>query len=711
MGKSNPAPPAAPDPSIVGSAQSASNIATANANATLNRTNQITPFGNITYTPGTPNADGVSQWTSQVSLSPSQQALFDANNENSQSMAGLAKNQIGNVASSANKPLDFNGLPSVQSGNLAYLAGQGGPIQNTVSGLGQVQGTLGDAGGIDGSISGAGNVQNGIGDSGHIQSAAAPAGQIATGIAPAGRIQGSVDAGKVNGQIADSGEIMRALNVSNIGDYQGNAQYGHIQDGLNLGDVPKMVGGDALSDAMKEQQQAAYSQQKAFLDPQWQQDQHDLENKLTQQGVMQNSDAWNRAMDDFGRNRSFAYSQAQQQAIGLGNQAQNQLFGQGLAANQNAYGQALGAGNFANAAQQQGFGQAATNVGLNNAAVNDRLALEQAKFSAQNQAQAQQFQQDMARRQVANSAQAQQFGQGLEAAQFGNSAQAQAYGQNSNNAAFQNAAQGQQYSQNTNDVNLNNAAQGQQYAQNLGTGQFANQAQAQQFSQNAAQTAAQAAAQQQRFNQNLESGKFANDALGQQYSQGVGLANLNNAAQSQKFGQGIDNAQLSNQASAQAFGQSMGARQQALSEQQLEQQNPINILNALRTGSQMQAPSFNNSPTSTVNPTDLSGAFNNQFNSQLGGYNGQVAQNNATTGAAGGLASAALMAFMASDIRLKKNIEHIGQLENGLNVYAYDYIWPGPRQVGVMAHEVEKINPAAVAIHPSGYKMVNYGAL
>jgi hypothetical protein len=65
-------------------------------------------------------------------------------------------------------------------------------------------------------------------------------------------------------------------------------------------------------------------------------------------------------------------------------------------------------------------------------------------------------------------------------------------------------------------------------------------------------------------------------------------------------------------------------------------------------------------------------------------------------------------ALFPSDRRLKENIEPLGEDAKGLKWYAYDYIWGGARQVGVMADEA----PAhAVVMHPSGYAMVDYGAL
>ena len=52
-------------------------------------------------------------------------------------------------------------------------------------------------------------------------------------------------------------------------------------------------------------------------------------------------------------------------------------------------------------------------------------------------------------------------------------------------------------------------------------------------------------------------------------------------------------------------------------------------------------------------------------------------------------------AFPMSDRRLKTNIKPIGEI-NSLKWYEFDYIWGGPRQIGVMAQEVLKIIPEAV---------------
>jgi hypothetical protein len=70
-----------------------------------------------------------------------------------------------------------------------------------------------------------------------------------------------------------------------------------------------------------------------------------------------------------------------------------------------------------------------------------------------------------------------------------------------------------------------------------------------------------------------------------------------------------------------------------------------------------------------------------------------------------------------SDAAIKENIRKIGVLDNGLNVYSYEYkapykdMWGHGQQIGVMAQEVEQIIPKAVSVHPDGYKMVDYSMI
>jgi hypothetical protein len=160
MGKGSKAP-AAPDPAETAAAQTASNKETAYWNAVLNNVNQITPYGNLTYTQTgggktyddagyqaalssynqqlndynsyVPDPDGSSpvrpqfnqsapsrgdylisdappQFTSEINLSPEQQALYDTQTRSQQGLATLGEGQIGRITDSVSTPYSYSGI-------------------------------------------------------------------------------------------------------------------------------------------------------------------------------------------------------------------------------------------------------------------------------------------------------------------------------------------------------------------------------------------------------------------------------------------------------------------------------------------------------------------------------------------------------------------------------------------------------------------------
>ena len=187
---------------------------------------------------------------------------------------------------------------------------------------------------------------------------------------------------------------------------------------------------------------------------------------------------------------------------------------------------------------------------------------------------------------------------------------------------FVNQAQGQQFGQNLSAAQLQNQANAQQVQNAMNYGQFANQA------------------QQQQYNQNLSDMQAANQALQQQFGMGLSNAELANQAAQQTYAQGLSNAQLQNQAIQQNFGNA-----------QTLQQQPINILNAVRSGAQMQSaqqPQVSVSQPgqlATVSGPDYLSAATatGQYNQGL--YNAQQAANSGLTSGLFGLGSAGLMAY------------------------------------------------------------------
>lgn len=68
-------------------------------------------------------------------------------------------------------------------------------------------------------------------------------------------------------------------------------------------------------------------------------------------------------------------------------------------------------------------------------------------------------------------------------------------------------------------------------------------------------------------------------------------------------------------------------------------------------------------------------------------------------------------AYGVSDIRLKKNISRIGEMESGLPVYEFEYTFKPGRAIGVMAHEAALRFPDAVAVSDSGFMLVDYARI
>jgi hypothetical protein len=64
-----------------------------------------------------------------------------------------------------------------------------------------------------------------------------------------------------------------------------------------------------------------------------------------------------------------------------------------------------------------------------------------------------------------------------------------------------------------------------------------------------------------------------------------------------------------------------------------------------------------------------------------------------------------------SDIRLKRDIAQVGEIDRGINLYRYRYLWSDTTYVGVMAQEVAAVKPEAVVRGADGYLRVDYARL
>lgn len=158
-----------------------------------------------------------------------------------------------------------------------------------------------------------------------------------------------------------------------------------------------------------------------------------------------------------------------------------------------------------------------------------------------------------------------------------------------------------------------------------------------------------------------------------------------------------DMSQTQNDARQQAMYQAQQAGQQARNN---EIQNNLSIFSAFNplngyTGSSAQG--------STA-------MYDNLYNSQVNAYNAQqqAKQNMAQGWLNLGSAGLNLGMGLFSDARIKENLRPVGQLFNGLTVYAFNFPGEDVTRIGLVAQEVQQQIPQAVRQTEEGLLTVDY---
>lgn len=169
------------------------------------------------------------------------------------------------------------------------------------------------------------------------------------------RVQG------VYGQGIDTGGLPGLQGQLNI---QGPA----LQGQLNTAGLPGLPGAGDLEGFRNEAESALYDRNTAYLDPRFERQEEQLRSRLANQGVVEGSEAFRNAMDDFEQSRETAFRQARNEAIAGGGAEASRMFGIGSQARGQLFGEALGSGAFTNQARGQAFGEAAAGAGLSNQA-------------------------------------------------------------------------------------------------------------------------------------------------------------------------------------------------------------------------------------------------------------------------------------------------------------------------------------------------------
>ena len=99
-------------------------------------------------------------------------------------------------------------------------------------------------------------------------------------------------------------------------------------------------------------------------------------------------------------------------------------------------------------------------------------------------------------------------------------------------------------------------------------------------------------------------------------------------------------------ATTQGFGVGQQANQQAYNQAMTNYNMPLNTLNALRSGSQVQNPTFQNAPQqATTSGADILGATQMGYNAQMGGFNAANAAQQSFNQGLMGLGGAGIMKY------------------------------------------------------------------
>jgi hypothetical protein len=148
------------------------------------------------------------------------------------------------------------------------------------------------------------------------------------------------------------------------------------------------------------------------------------------------------------------------------------------------------------------------------------------------------------------------------------------------------------------------------------------------------------AARQQAFGENQAMTAADLAQRGQMFGENQAMTNADLARQNQQFGQRQAMSLFDINRANQQFGQqqnlaalSGNQRNQALQEAYTRQSRPLDLVNALRTGAQVQNPQFQQfAQQQTTTGPDMLGAANAQYGAQMNAFNAKQASNDAMMG-------------------------------------------------------------------------------
>lgn len=143
-------------------------------------------------------------------------------------------------------------------------------------------------------------------------------------------------------------------------------------------------------------------------------------------------------------------------------------------------------------------------------------------------------------------------------------------------------------------------------------------------------------------------------------------------------------------------------RGQATQELLTEDNQRINQIGALLSGGQVSQPNFMTSAgINGIQGTDNAAIIANNDNQRMNSWQQSQAATGSMLSGIGGL-------FALSDERAKDDKQKIGETEDGMGIYSFKYKGSPKTEIGLMAQEVAKKKPRAVAMGGDGLMRVNY---
>lgn len=394
--KSKPPPP--PDYTALAKQQADLAKTAATEQTATNRPDQNTAFGSTAWT-----QDPAGKWTQNVTLNPEDQKLLDQQRQFQGQQQGIASGLLGRAGETMGQDLNFEGLPQPEGYDTSKL---------------------GNFGSIDSSK---------FGD------------------------WGSMDPSKLSG--------FGSMDPSQLMDYQGfgdakrpdlvTSAAGSTGSGFNMGNAPELA--DIDMSKLQSGFGAVESVRDAMMGRMAPQRQYAREaeiQRLKNQGITENSEAWTRALTRLDQGDTDAQQQALLGAAGeYGNIFNRELAGQ----------QAYTGNRRANRGQLSNEANYAAQDSRENARMANEMSMGNAHLA--NSARSQDYNERMGLSQESRAARGQQFGEQQALANFQNNIRGQQFGEQGATANFANMVRGQQFDEQNAAANMANQTRSQQFGE------------------------------------------------------------------------------------------------------------------------------------------------------------------------------------------------------------------------------------------------------